>query len=110
RAAAVAGAGALTAVVVAIAMSPLFPVGLARTAEPAPGFAIDWLALGLGAVGVFVLVVAAAALPNWRASRTPSKLTAEPRASSSAELLARNGFPPTAVTGVRLALERGRGH
>jgi len=109
RAAVVAGAGAVTALIVAIAMSPLFPVGLARTAEPNPGLAVDWVALGLGAAGVFVFVVAAAALPNWRVSAPPSPARAEQRASGSAELLARNGFPPTAVTGVRLALERGRG-
>src|SRR5207237_2811687 len=74
-----------------------------------PGVAVGWTALGLGAAGVLVLTLASAALPNWRASAPPAAEPSVARASISADLLARNGFPPTAVTGVRLALERGRG-
>src|SRR4029450_9066865 len=34
---------------IALAMSPLRPLGLARDAEPRPGFAVDWIVLGVGA-------------------------------------------------------------
>lgn len=53
--AAVAGAGG--AVLVATASSPLFPIGIARTAEPSPGVDLDVPVLVLG--GLFVVVVVA---------------------------------------------------
>jgi hypothetical protein len=46
----VALAGAAGAVLVALALSPLAPVGEARLAEPSPGFAFDPLVLLLGAL------------------------------------------------------------
>ena len=41
---------AVVAVGVAIAISPLFPIGLARQAEPSPGVDADWVVLSLGAL------------------------------------------------------------
>jgi putative ABC transport system permease protein len=108
RAAFVGVAGALVAVAVAVACSPLFPIGLARVAEPHPGLAADWVALGAGAAAVVVLVVGLAALPAWRVARVTVARRRQER-PSVADALARNGFPPTAVSGVRLALETGRG-
>ena len=43
----IAGAGVLLAVAVGLAASPLFPIGVARRADPNPGFHVDWLVLGL---------------------------------------------------------------
>ena len=56
----VALGGAVLAVVGAAAASPLFPIGVARRAEPDPGLRIDGtvLALGMVAVGAGVLLIA----------------------------------------------------
>ena len=50
-----AAGGAAVAVGVAVLASPLMPLGLARIAEPDPGFATDWLVLGVGAAPSFLL-------------------------------------------------------
>ncbi len=114
RAAAIGVAGAALAVVLATALSPLTPLGLARLVEPNPGIAFDGLVLGLGAVVLMALVPLLAALPGWRAARiggdqlgtaAPSRL----KPSAVADAFAKAGLPPTAVAGVRLALEPGRG-
>ncbi|MGB6618443.1 MAG: hypothetical protein WBE95_30525, partial [Trebonia sp.] len=49
RAALIGGVGAVLTVVLAVAASPVFPVGLAGIAEPHPGIDADWTALLLGA-------------------------------------------------------------
>ena len=49
RAALIGGAGAVLAVATAVAISPVFPVGLAGIAEPHSGVDADWTALLLGA-------------------------------------------------------------
>jgi ABC-type lipoprotein release transport system permease subunit len=114
RATLAAALGAVVAVVVGISLSPLFPTGLARIAEPHPGVAVDPMAVGLGAAAILAIVAALQLFPAWRAARTA---TLEPEAGealgrarpSLANAIARAGAPPAAVAGVRLALERGRG-
>ena len=54
---------AIFAVLVAGVASPFFPTGLARTAEPSPGFHLDAEVLVLGAVAVVVVVVVLSAWP-----------------------------------------------
>lgn len=115
RAAAIGIAGAVLASGLAILLSPLTPVGsLARKAEPHPGLAVDVLIVGAGAAITLLMLVAVAAIPAWRAVR----VSADPynradagfgRPSAAADRLARAGFPLTAVSGVRMALEQGRG-
>ena len=114
RGLAVAVVGTAVAVVIAFALSPLTPVGLARTAELTPGAAFDGLVLGVGGallvVGISTLTVVAA----WRASRLTrnaagSATLIDERPSRLAESLTRTQVPPTAVVGVRFALEPGRG-
>jgi hypothetical protein len=109
------GAAAL-AVAVAAVFSPLLPVGRARELEPSPGFAFDPLAAGVGAGAMLLAVVAAGSLSARRAARVGGARRARSpegggRAANArpAELLARFGFPAAVVTGVRLALTRGRG-
>ena len=58
RLAAVTLAGAVLAVAVAVAASPLMPIGPARLAEPAPGFEVNLAVLGVGLVAVAVLPLA----------------------------------------------------
>jgi parvulin-like peptidyl-prolyl cis-trans isomerase-like protein/FtsX-like permease family protein len=112
RAAAIAVLAALLSAVLAFSLSPLTPIGLARELEPDTGFALDPLTVGLGATAVFVAVLLAGALAGSRASREP-EAAAIPAAArgraGAADALARWGLPATVVTGVRLALARGRG-
>src|SRR4029077_19267578 len=69
RAAIIGMASACVVVPVAVLRSPLTPVGLARIAEPDPGFAVDAWPLVLGAALVAVLTVAACAVPAGTAAR-----------------------------------------
>jgi cell division protein FtsX len=109
--AAVAGAGgAALAMVLAFLLSPLTPVGVARNAEPNPGFAFDVAVLLGGAAALAVLPALLGALPAWRtAGGRAGAEVAQAQPSRIAEWLSRASFPTTAVAGVRLALERGRG-
>lgn len=112
RALAVAIGGAALAVVVAIVASPLTPVGIARTAEPAAGVSVDVMVLGLGSIAMIVLTCAIAAWPARRAARRTHADAALRQAqrsttSSFASLLARIGFGPSATIGARMALEPG---
>jgi hypothetical protein len=109
RAALVAAVAAVLAVVAGFALSPLMPLGPARTAEPNPGLSFDALAIGLGALAVGIAVLALAAWPAWRAARAQAGDEAEPRSSRAARALDGAGAPVTAVAGVRMALEPGRG-
>jgi hypothetical protein len=106
-------AGSLVAVGVAIGLSRLSPIGPVRQVEASPGVAFDWAVLG---VGFAVLVVCLAAVtmalayrgsPHRRAARRRGR--GPERISGIVALTARVGLPAPAVTGVRFALERGRG-
>lgn len=105
-------AGAVLAVVIAIAVSPLFPFGPARDAELDLGVHID---IGILALGTLVLVALLTAVVGWTAWRRAraSKLFARAddsirRPSVVADRLSRMGAPVSAVSGVRFALERDR--
>jgi len=100
--------GAAMAVVVAVGLSPLMPIGPARVAEPHPGLACNWAILGFGAIAIVVVFALRLAPALWRqepghgsgAVERPSRLLAS---------LTRTGAPVTAAVGARLALEQGRG-
>ena len=101
------------ALVTASAASSLFPIGLAGTAEPQPGFTLDFPALTIGMFATFLAVVACGAWPNWHAARRSSLATARPEASTryttpvgTATRL--GGAPVTVSTGIAFALGRGR--
>ena len=110
RAAAVTTAGAAIAVGVAIAASPLMPIGPARFAEPDPGVEINLAVLGAGfvlAAATPLLVVAPAALRV--AGRAQSALgLAEPAAPTRPSRLGLAGSVPGNL-GVRMAFEPGHG-
>jgi FtsX-like permease family len=109
---AVAGAGLGTGL--AFLLSPLTPVGLARIAELSTGFTFDTAVLVPGAV---LTVLAVLALGAWPAVRTARRVASSgaaeaaraARPSRTVVLLAGVGAPPSALIGVRNALERGRG-
>jgi ABC-type lipoprotein release transport system permease subunit len=115
RAVSIAVIGVVLAAGLAVALSPLMPLGLARLVEPSPGVNFDPLIVGAGAVALAILIIGLALLPAWRASRVrgDSFGTAEwsrrTRPSTVADAAARTGLPPTVVAGVRMALEPGRG-
>jgi hypothetical protein len=99
---------------VAVLLSPLGPIGLARIAEPDPGVAVDALPLLLGVLSVLFFTILAAAVPAWTAARTATtgagSLEADrQRPSALAGVLGRLWRSPAAAVGVRMALEPGRG-
>jgi putative ABC transport system permease protein len=108
RAAAIGAVAASLAVALAVAFSPLMPIGLARDLEPAPGLSFDPFVLGLGGAGVFLAVALAGAFTTSQARTAPAEVRAA-RSCGPADALARWGLPATAVSGVRLALTRARG-
>jgi len=106
--------GALIAVGISVAASPLFPTGIARLVEPSAGVQVDGIVLAAGAIVILLASLLAAALPAWRASRAGGtslavEFAGADRPSAVASGLARAGMPPTMVAGARLALEPGHG-
>ena len=100
--------GASVAVVVATALSPLFPLGPVRAVYPV-GVAVDPMVLGLGFVGIVVILSGAALLAAYRSDlRLRSRAHPAPRRPSvGTRLAASSGLPVAAATGVRFALEPG---
>jgi hypothetical protein len=111
RATFIAAGGALLSVLGAIAASPLYPLGIARRADPDVGLHADWLVLGIGVALVAVAVLLVAFLGAWRATRTISadRVARARRTSPVVEAAARAGLPPPATNGLRMALQAGRG-
>ena len=106
--------GAVVAVGIAIAASPLMPIGPARAAEPSPGVEVNLAILGAGFVVIAVvplLVMVPAALRA--AARAPGALglaepTAPARRSRLGPALGLAGSVPGSI-GVRMAFEPGHG-
>ncbi|HUI02354.1 MAG TPA: ABC transporter permease [Acidimicrobiales bacterium] len=112
RALVIGGAGAVGALAIAFALSPVAPVGEARVAELSTGFAFDGFVLLLGALAVVAAVAVLGAWPAFRSSRGRLGAVAEDRAHRASRVvgwLASTGAPPSTVVGVRRALERGHG-
>jgi hypothetical protein len=108
RATIVAVLGALGAVAVAVALSPLTPIGIARRAELHAGVDVNVAILVAGAAVLVAGIVARAAVPAWRATRQAQR-DAVTRPARTGELLADAGLPVAAVAGVHLGSERGQG-
>src|SRR5205085_4662340 len=104
--------GVVIAVVVAIAASSMFPIGIARRAEPAPGIRVDSLVLGTGLVCIAVFVALIGLLTAIRVTRASSASVAS-RAGrphrTIAEMAAKIGLRPSTTNGLRMAFEPGRG-
>ena len=118
RAALIGGAGAVVTVILAVAVSPVFPVGLAGIAEPHPGIDADWTALLIGAGGVLAATVGVAAWPAWRAAQVraggaaglpggAARVHLDRRSAVLAVTRSVRSVP--VATGIRLALQRGAG-
>jgi len=108
-------AGAVLAVVVAVAVSPLAPLGPARFVDPTPGVAFDWTVLGLGALvlvgilGSVALIVAYRLAPGRSVPGGARGVMPIHHRSALAGMAAGSGLPESAVTGIRFALEPGSG-
>jgi hypothetical protein len=104
-------AGAAGAVIIAIALSPIAPLGEARVAESSTGVTLDAVVLLFGAVGTAAVVLALGAWPASRAARPlrSRQQVAITRPSVVVAQLASAGASPSAVVGVRYALERRSG-
>lgn len=110
RAAVIATAGALGAVALALPLSALFPIGLARRADLDPGIDADPAVLLPGAAALAAVLVLWATATAWRATRPGGAEAVGPtRSATDSTAVAAAGAPVTMVTGVRLALERGQG-
>jgi hypothetical protein len=96
----------VSATATALALSPRFPIGFTRRFELDPGVHADWLVLAVGALGVGVVVVAAA----WLTAEIRVRRPGRPRARPSFVAGAMNvDMPPAMLIGARLASEPGRG-
>jgi hypothetical protein len=99
---------AVLAVAVAVGLSPLFPISLARRAEVDPGVDVDLPVLLLGALAVVVVTVAWGICTGLRLAHGARGARPAPPSRLAARL-AEAGAPPPVVTGARLALQAGRG-
>jgi len=118
RAAAVTTGGALLAVGIAVAASPVMPIGAARLAEPDPGVEVNLALLGVGlvviAVAPLVLILpvawrlARSSGPAQRAVTRPGAPSRRPRLAPGVRPAGPFGVP--GALGVRMAFEPGRGH
>jgi hypothetical protein len=108
----VAVGGALLAAAGAVALSPAYPIGVARRADPNPGLHADWTVLLLAIPLIIVVVLGVALLASVRATGlTPSDHSLRPGRGTSAivERAAGAGFRPALTNGLRMALQSGHG-
>jgi ABC-type lipoprotein release transport system permease subunit len=99
---------AAVAMLVAVLGSPIMPIGLARTVEPARGVQVDVVAVGVGAFVTLAFVTAVTVLGTVVATRRRVR-ERHAKTATLANAAARAGFSPAAVSGARFALERGSG-
>jgi FtsX-like permease family len=99
--------GAIGAILVATALSPIAPLGEARVAESGTGVSFDSFVLPVGGLAIVGVAIALGIWPAIRSTgRRPQRRSDPRRPSVVAGTLAASGAPPTAVLGVRNALER----
>ncbi|MDQ4071064.1 MAG: ABC transporter permease, partial [Actinomycetota bacterium] len=115
RAALLCGPAALCAIAVAVLLSPATPIGLARIAEPDPGFRVDVPVVAIGVPVLIVAILLTTSLPAWLAAKT-TRATSSGSARTPLQPLTALGSmlmllrPPAVVlAGIRMALQpRGR--
>ncbi len=104
RASIVAGVAAIVATVVAIALSPIGPIGIGRAAEPRPGVAVDWTVLALGVPIVVLGVMIFALIPV-----ATLRVRAAGRAPVSTSHRTVSSLPPSGVAGWAITNSRRAG-
>ena len=104
-------AGSLLAVGLAVALSPLAPLGAVRAVYPDPGVNVDWTVLGTG----FLVLVAGLGIAGVALSRrgAPHRGSQQGRRASRGSAFTRGaeaaGLPISGVMGVRFAFSPGSG-
>jgi hypothetical protein len=99
--------GGIGAVVAAIALSPLTPIGLARQAELDPGLAVNATILAVGLATLMLLLAAGAVLAALRASAPGATGTRRvPRRARASVMLDRLALSPPARLGLSAAWSR----
>jgi ABC-type lipoprotein release transport system permease subunit len=101
--------GAAVAAIIGYALTPLTPLGLARTIEPHRGLLMDGVVLAIGGAAVLGSVLLLSIAPAWKAARVERQHEQASRPSRIAGGLAAAGSPATLVSGAQLAFQRGRG-
>jgi ABC-type antimicrobial peptide transport system permease subunit len=110
RAVLIALTGAVLAVAGAVALSPLFPVGIARRSDPDTGVHADWFAVAVGAgalIAITLLVAGVSALRATRGTTEQANLSRSTRAVAA--VIGGSGLAPSPAIGVAMAVDRGRG-
>ncbi|MGQ0432810.1 MAG: FtsX-like permease family protein [Microthrixaceae bacterium] len=98
-------AGVPLGIAVAAIASPLFPIGLARRAEPNPGFHLDGRVLaGGGAVALLAGAAVVSALGAWSVRRSVGAVDAPVRLSQASRMATGAGLPSELVSGLSLAV------
>jgi len=100
--------GAVLAVGVAIALSPIAPIGVVRPVYPDAGFAFDWTVLGIGFLALLISLSAIAVVMSYRLSYRRGAGRYDGATSGSASLIRKtvSGLPVAAVVGIGFALDR----
>lgn len=101
--------GTVLAVPVAIALSPMFPLGMARRADPDIGLHSDLTVMIVGSLLLFVISGSAALVSAISWSRTRASTDSVVAISPVTRLAAHLGLAPVPTMGSRFALERGSG-
>lgn len=110
--------GMVGAVMLAIGLSPLTPIGIARRADIRPGIRVDAPVLASGAVVILLFVLASTAVVALRRSRPTAGVHAYrsgdgPQEGTRRGWIARSfagvTMPLTTAAGFRMAFDRGRG-
>jgi ABC-type lipoprotein release transport system permease subunit len=109
RAEAIGLVGGAIALAVGIGVSWFTPIGIARYAELHKGVVVDWVVLSIGFGAVLLVTAVLAAWPAWRSAGDVAREQESERPSLVAAAAARAGLSPSSVSGIRLALEPGRG-
>ena len=109
RAAVIAFMGAAFAVVLAIVLSPLTPIGVARSIDPDPGIDVARAIMVFGFMTTVGVVLLLALWPAWRSARAHASDAVTVRPSRVVTVVSESGLSVPAAAGVRMALEPGRG-
>ncbi len=108
----IATTGAVLAAVGALLASPSFPIGVARRADPDPGLHIDWTVLAIVLPVLVAVVFVTAGIAAWRTAGAVSLEPTPARYPVTSGILQRAGeagLSPSATSGLRMAIQRGRG-
>jgi hypothetical protein len=103
--------GVILSVAVAVALSPLSPLGPVRSVYPFPGVSFDWTVLGVGAAVLLITLGTTAVVMAYRLAPQRAQLRTTHRRSIPLRLpmfAATSGLPISGVLGVRFALDGGR--